>query len=194
MNQETRVVCRTSTLGTSHSMFGLFNRKNKSVQFNQEVADQTLWDVIEKELLAHPQISFSDLCKEALWNYLCVPASMQSQVSEGNQADWSQLQTQASQGNQINQDDLMRLQGQLAELEEHLLAQQSSGLGAIERRLEQLSYQLNQVHTPVYQPSAMAQSEPLVEQISEPEPEDFAPPAEDLDPSLSRISALLDDF
>ena len=159
-------------------MFGLFNRKNKSVQsvqFNQEVTDQTLLDVIEKELHAS-QIGFSDLCKEALWHYLCVPASMQPQ------------------GNQSYQGDLSQLQAKLAELEKRLTAQQSNSFGAIEQRLEQISSQLNQINIPAYQPPAPAKSESPVEQL--PESEEVIPPGENphLDPALSRISGLLDDF
>lgn len=159
-------------------MFGLFNRKNKSVksvQFNQEVADQTLLDVIEKELRTN-QINFSDLCKEALWHYLCVPASMQPQGSE------------------VNQDDLNQLQARLAELEKRLSTQQSNSFGAIEQRLEQISSQLNQINIPAYQPTYPAQSEPPVEEL--PESEEVIPAEENhhLDPALSRISGLLDDF
>lgn len=159
-------------------MFGLFNRKNKSIQsvrFNQEVADKTLLDVIEKELRTS-QIGFSDLCKEALWHYLCVPDSMQSQGSQGDH------------------DDLRQLQAKLAELEKRLTAQQSSGFGAIEQRLEQISSQLGQINIPAYQPPVPAQSQPLVEYI--PESEEVIPPEENpnLDPALSRISGLLDDF
>ena len=158
-------------------MFGLFNRKNKSVksvQFNQEVADQTLLDVIEKELRTN-QINFSDLCKEALWHYLCVPASMQPQGSE------------------VNQDDLNQLQARLAELEKRLSTQQSNSFGAIEQRLEQISSQLNQINIPAYQPPAPAQFEPPEEQL--PESEEVIPEENPhLDPALSRISGLLDDF
>jgi hypothetical protein len=159
-------------------MFGLFNRKNESIQsvrFNQEVADKTLLDVIEKELRTS-QIDFSDLCKEALWHYLCVPASMQPQDSQGDH------------------DDLRQLQAKLAELEKRLTAQQSSGFGAIEQRLAQISSQLGQINIPAYQPPAPAQAEPSVEYI--PESEEVLPPEENpnLDPALSRISGLLDDF
>ena len=159
-------------------MFGLFNRKNKSVQsvqFNQEVADQTLLDVIEKELRTS-DVGFSDLCKEALWHYLCVPASMQPQGSQGDQGDLSQLQAK------------------LAELEKRLTAQQSNSFGVIEQRLEQISSQLNQINIPAYQSPAPAQSELPVEQL--PESEEVIPPGENphLDPALSRISGLLDDF
>ena len=155
-------------------MFGLFNRKNKSVQsvqFNQEVADQTLLDVIEKELRTS-HVGFSDLCKEALWHYLCVPASMQPQDSQG---------------------DLSQLQAKLAELEKRLTAQQSNSFGAIEQRLEQISSQLNQINIPAYQPPAPAQFEPPEEQL--PESEEVIPEENPhLDPALSRISGLLDDF
>ena len=48
----------------------------KSVTFNPGVADESLLDVVERHLEKEPDKTFSDLCKEALWQALCVPESV----------------------------------------------------------------------------------------------------------------------
>jgi hypothetical protein len=57
-------------------MFQRSNKTNRSVTFNLEVADQTLLAVIETELAKQPHKTFSDLCKEALWQFLYISESV----------------------------------------------------------------------------------------------------------------------
>lgn len=167
---------------------------NKSVQFNREVADQTLLDVVQGELLKHPHKTFSDLCKEALWQYLYVPKSVQPQHSSGK-----------------TEERIIQLQNQLADFEQHFLANQSNHLEAIESKLNQLSYsgessrlgrleqQLNYITMQLEELSMLVKQQPIQTSISSQLPLEIeaelapSPPA-DLDPALSRISSLLEDF
>jgi hypothetical protein len=57
-------------------MFPWSKKISKSVRFSQELADQSLLAVVETELVKQPHKSFSDLCKEALWQSLCISESV----------------------------------------------------------------------------------------------------------------------
>ncbi len=54
------------------------NNKNYSVSFNEDAADQQLLLAIEKELNGHKYQTFSNLCKQALWQFLSLSDSAQS--------------------------------------------------------------------------------------------------------------------
>lgn len=54
------------------------NNKNYSVSFNEDAADQQLLNAIEKELNGHKYQTFSNLCKQALWQFLSLSDSAQS--------------------------------------------------------------------------------------------------------------------
>ena len=177
-----------------------FNRRhwlNKSVQFNREVADQTLLDMIQGELLKHPHKTFSDLCKEALWQYLCVPKSVQPQHSSGKAEEQIiQLQTQLADFEQrlsVNQfNHWAAIESKLNQLSN---LPESSQLGRLEQQLNYMSMQLEELSMSVHpQPLNAAiprDSQPYIEEIAEELP---SPPAEELDPALSRLSSLLEDF
>jgi hypothetical protein len=57
-------------------MLNWSNRVTKSITFTQEEIDRDLLAQIEVELDRHPHKTFSDLCKEALWQLLNTPTSM----------------------------------------------------------------------------------------------------------------------
>ena len=54
------------------------NNKNYSVSFTEDAADQQLLQAIEKELNGHKYQTFSNLCKQALWQFLSTSDSAQS--------------------------------------------------------------------------------------------------------------------
>ena len=54
------------------------NNKNYSVSFNEDAADQQLLNAIEKELNGHKYQTFSNVCKQALWQFLSLSDSAQS--------------------------------------------------------------------------------------------------------------------
>ena len=145
----------------------------KSVRFNREVADQSLLDVVEIELMRQPHKSFSDLCKEALWQSLRVP--------EHTRPTPKRAQTEQQ---------LAELQRQFADFEQRFFARESNRLEAMERQLNQLSQQLTLLAIALERQPSL-QPPPNLE--SEAEPEIPIPPQE-VDPLLSRLSQFLDDF
>lgn len=160
------------------------SKTKKRVGFTDEVADQTLLAVVQKELQNQPHKSFGDLCKEALWHYLYVPESVKP----------TRKSAEAS-------DTIAELQGQLRSLEERVAAREASRLDALEQQLQQLSLQVGQLaialnnqrgnYQPPQQPYLEPQPEPQPE--PEPEPEPVAPP-KPVDPLLQRLSSFIDDF
>lgn len=151
------------------------NKTNKQVEFTNEAADETLLAAVENELATQPHKTFSDLCKEALWQLLYVPESFRPDSNKLNQ-----LELQITQ-----------LQGQLASLEQRLAAKEASRLDKLENHLQQLSLQVGQLATAIDRGGFVALA-PQVE-LPEEEPEPLPPPQE-VDPLLSRLGSLLDDF
>ncbi|MCT7982024.1 hypothetical protein NG796_01810 [Laspinema sp. A4] len=159
------------------------SKTKKRVGFTDEVADQTLLAVVQKELQNQPHKSFGDLCKEALWHYLYVPESVKPTRKSADASD-----------------TIAELQGQLRSLEERVAAREASRLDALEQQLQQLSLQVGQLAIALnqrgnYQPPQHAYLEPIPEPHPEPEsePEPVAPP-KPVDPLLQRLSSFIDDF
>ncbi len=160
------------------------SKTKKRVGFTDEVADQTLLAVVQKELQNQPHKSFGDLCKEALWHYLYVPESVKPTRKSADASD-----------------TIAELQGQLRSLEERVAAREASRLDALEQQMQQLSLQVGQLaialnnqrgnYQPPQQPYLEPQPEPQPE--PEPEPEPVAPP-KPVDPLLQRLSSFIDDF
>jgi hypothetical protein len=144
----------------------------KSVTFNPEVADESLLAVVDTELAKQPQTTFSDLCKQALWQYLCIPESVRPNP---NKAQNQQLVTE--------------LQGKLAEFEERLLAREQGRLEAMEFKLNQLTQQIGQLNLTISQQSYSIHPVHLAQEV-----EEVPYPPQEVDPLLSRLSAFLDDF
>jgi TolA-binding protein len=161
------------------------SKTKKRVGFTDEVADQTLLAVVQKELQNQPHKSFGDLCKEALWHYLYVPESVKPTRKSADASD-----------------TIAELQGQLRSLEERIAAREASRLDALEQQLQQLSLQVGQLAIALnnnqrgnYQPPQQPYLEPIPEPQPEPEPEPepVAPP-KPVDPLLQRLSSFIDDF
>lgn len=156
------------------------NKIRKSVTFNYEVADQTLLDVVETELMKQPYRSFSELCKEALWQFLRVSESVRPSPKT------AQIEQQVTE-----------LQRQFDELEQRFFARESNRLEAMEGQLNQLTQQLAQLAILVSQQPNPKPPPQLVEssQLVESEPEAVIPTIpQEVDPLLSRLSPFLDDF
>jgi uncharacterized membrane protein YccC len=159
-------------------MFPWSKKISKSVTFSQELADQSLLAVVETELVKQPHKSFSDLCKEALWQSLCVAESVRPTPRT------AQIEQQVAE-----------LQRQVADFEQRFFARESSRLEAIERQLNQLTQQLAQLAIIVNQQPNPKPPPQLESAQSESEPEAVTPSTpQEVDPLLSRLSQFLDDF
>ncbi len=151
------------------------NKRVRNVEFTDEAADETLLAAVENELVKQPNKTFSDLCKEALWQLLYVPESVRPDSNK-----LSQLETQ-----------IIQLQGQLASLEQRIAAREASRLDKLESHLQQLSLQVGQLATAIDSGGFTVSASKVIP--VEDKPESLSPPQE-VDPLLSRLGALLDDF
>lgn len=159
-------------------MFQWSKKVVKSVTFNPELADESLLAQVESYLDKQPDKTFSDLCKEALWQSLCVPEPVQPAP-----------QTAATKP--IEQ-QIGELQRQVAGLEERFLAKGSNRLEAMEHHLLQLSQQVAQLALIVNERS-LIQSPTQLEVVNNTSYSVATPPQE-VDPVISRLSQFLDDF
>lgn len=159
-------------------MFHWSKKVVKSVTFSPEVADESLLAIVESVLEKQPNKTFSDLCKEALWQSLCVPEAVRP----------------GSKTNQMEQ-QIAGLQHQLDTLEQRFFAKEANRLESIEAQLNQLTQQLTQLVLLVNQRPVFESSQPLP-QLLELQEEKLAPPPppQEIDPVLSRLTPFLDDF
>ncbi|QFS45440.1 plasmid segregation centromere-binding protein ParR [Nostoc sphaeroides] len=159
-------------------MFQWSKKVVKSVTFNPELADESLLAQVESYLDKQPDKTFSDLCKEALWQSLCVPEPVQPA-----------RQTAAT--TPIEQ-QIGELQRQVAGLEERFFAKGSNRLEAMEHHLLQLSQQVAQLAL-IVNDRSFIQSPTQLEVVNNTSYTVATPPQE-VDPVISRLSQFLDDF
>ncbi|MBD1813402.1 MULTISPECIES: hypothetical protein [Microcoleus] len=162
------------------------NKANFSVAFTEDAADQTLLAAIEKELAFTKYQTFSNLCKQALWQFLSVSESASS-----------------TQSFQRLEQRIAELVVKFAEFEHNVSAEELSRLEGLEHHLSQLSAQLDQLQGTVNSKFAQV-SFAQVSKVVEPGPiesesvaddnvvsdAEVAPPRNS-DPLLERLSSLL---
>jgi hypothetical protein len=162
------------------------NKANFSVAFTEDAADQTLLAAIEKELAFTKYQTFSNLCKQALWQFLSVSESASS-----------------TQSFQRLEQRIAELVVKFAEFEHNVSAEELSRLEGLEHHLSQLSAQLDQLQGSVNSKFAQV-SFAQVSKVVEPGPIESESVAEDnlvsdaevaprrdSDPLLERLSSLL---
>lgn len=162
------------------------NKANFSVAFTEDAADQTLLAAIEKELAFTKYQTFSNLCKQALWQFLSVSESASS-------TDSSERLEQR----------IAELAVKLAQFDRHVSAEELSRLEGLEHHLSQLGAQLDRLQGSVDSNFAKV-SFARVSKVVEPdsiEPESAAAdgvvsdaevaPYRESDPLLERLSSLL---
>lgn len=170
------------------------DRLSRVVRFAQAEADQALWQAIEKTLSEHPQSNFSELCKQALSQYL-VSQSAASAAPIAPVADTAALQRQVV----TLQKQIRSLQLQVAKLEGAIGMQQTLALSNLEQQLLQLEQRMTQQTNQFI--DRFSQLETQLESTHTPgslednssSPAVTAAPVE-LDPLLSRLVPLLEDF
>ncbi|MEG3851077.1 hypothetical protein QT971_29140 [Microcoleus sp. herbarium19] len=162
------------------------NKANFSVAFTEDAADQTLLAAIEKELAFTKYQTFSNLCKQALWQFLSVSESASS-------ADSSQRLEQR----------IAELALKFAEFERNVSAEELSRLKELEHHLSQLGAQLDRLQGSVDSNFAKV-SFARVSKVVEPDSIEAESAADDgvvsdaevapyreSDPLLERLSSLL---
>ena len=163
-------------------MFQWSKKVVKSVTFNPDIADESLLAQVENYLEIQPDKTFSDLCREALWKFLCVPEPVQLVSKTVNITTVEQK--------------IGEMQNQMTGFEERFFARESHRLEAIESQMLQLTEQVAKL-------AIILSQQPLtyippdrdsgVQAIPEPEPEPELEPQE-IDPVINRIGQFLDDF
>ncbi|NJM69789.1 MAG: plasmid segregation centromere-binding protein ParR [Scytonema sp. RU_4_4] len=170
-------------------MFQWSKKVIKSVTFEPGVADESLLALVESHLEKDPQKTFSDLCKEALWQSLCVPESVRPAPKPAAATATLGVEQQ-----------IAALQNHIADLEERFFSKESNRLEMIEHQLMQLSQQVTQLAIMVNHVSTSSpptqQQVPVLEVINHTSsPTNAAAiPSQEVDPVISRISQFLDDF
>jgi hypothetical protein len=168
-------------------MFQWSKKEVKSVTFNPGVADESLLALVESHLEKNPNQSFSDLCKDALWQALCVPESVRPATKTTPPASLP------SSG--VGEPQATDLHRQVADLEQRFLLRESNRLDGMERQMMQLSQQVAQLAIMVSQGVTVQ----VASTHSLPAGDVFinnSPPAVpvEVDPVISRLSQLVDDF
>ncbi|MCM0593504.1 MAG: plasmid segregation centromere-binding protein ParR [Gloeotrichia echinulata IR180] len=163
-------------------MFQWSKKVVKSVTFNPGVADESLLALVESHLEKQPDKTFSDLCKEALWQSLCVPES----VRPGPKPAATESVEQR----------IGELQHQMADLEERFFAKESNRLETMERQILQLTQQVAQLALMVNdRPFIQAPTQSAyAEVVNTPSTYAAPTPPQEVDPVISRLSQFLDDF
>ncbi|MEB3885606.1 hypothetical protein [Lyngbya sp. CCY1209] len=188
------------------------NKKlTQSVTFTEDAADQALLEAIEKELSLTKYQTFSNLCKQALWQFLSVSGSAPGATTPAATASEAPGDRPFPPPPNLRriEEGLSKLQTQLAELDRRVQTPtQSHSTEPLEKQVLQLAQQLAQFQTAIAQKldvatDAIAQAsqmspptrhngEPPPDAAPAPPPE---PPAEEeTDPLLKRLSSLVDDF
>jgi hypothetical protein len=161
------------------------NKANFSVAFTEDAADQTLLAAIEKELALTKYQTFSNLCKQALWQFLSVSVS----ESADSTPSFVRLEQRIAE-----------LAAKFAEFEHNVSAEELSRLEGLEHHLNQLSAQLSKLQGSVDGKVSFAQVskvvEPNVVESNSVADDDVVSDAEvaphrESDPLLDRLSSLL---
>lgn len=167
------------------------NKANFSVAFTEDAVDQTLLTAIEKELALTKYQTFSNLCKQALWQFLSVSEST-SQSSADSTLSFQRLEQRIAElavkfgefEHNVSTEELSRLKG----LEDHLNqlgAQLSQLQGSVNSQFAQVSFaQVSKVVEPDAVESESVGYQNVVSEVE-------VAPHRESDPLLERLSSLL---
>ncbi len=173
------------------------NKANFSVAFTEDAVDQTLLTAIEKELALTKYQTFSNLCKQALWQFLSVS------VSESTSESTSQSSADSTLSFQRLEQRIAELAVKFGEFEHNVSTEELSRLKGLEDHLNQLGAQLSQFQGSVNSQFAQV-SFAQVSKVVEPDAVESesvgyqnvvsdveVAPHRESDPLLERLSSLL---
>lgn len=193
------------------------NKKlTQSVTFTEDAADQTLLEAIEKELSLTKYQTFSNLCKQALWQFLLSSPTTQTPVINNDYRPEITSERPSNPPANLKpiEDGLLTLQRQLGALERQLQAQKPENkTQQLESQVNQLAQQLAQFQATIASKldatteaiaqipsqfpqitSPAARPEPSRSNAPPPPPPEPTPNPQEADPLLQRLSSLVDDF
>lgn len=183
--------------------------QKKEVFFTEEAADKQLLAAIEKELNSQKYQTFSNLCKQALWQFLYVSSStelaqsasnlqrLENRIYEKLTQHFSELETKlvsdelntSNDTAQSNQDELKK---HLNQLNQQLTQIQLNLDAKLIEVMETFKTELSQIEIPINQ--SVQESELTPTKSTEEEDLPIQESTTDADPLLQRLSSLLEEF
>ncbi|MDY7020829.1 MAG: hypothetical protein SWJ54_05625 [Cyanobacteriota bacterium] len=131
----------------------------------EDAADQILWEAIEKELSLTKYQTFSNLCKQALWQFLFVSESSASTPTNSVSSTPT-----VSVSSQKLEEQITQVQRQLSHLEDKVLTEEGDHFERLQRQLIQMTQQLAQLQVATTQKPTVPVSQPVAQtpQVSSP--------------------------
>ena len=167
-----------------------------TVEFVQDDADQTLLAAIETELATGEYSNFSDLCKDALQQFLLEPEFDEvSEADAGAEIDPALLQFHqqlADIATTVNQ-SLAEMRQQLNQVEQTLVTRETTQVDQFSEQLVRLEQQIERL-TPTMAMSNASLAEELALITEDSASAAEADRSSIADPLLLRLRALLEEF
>ncbi len=189
--------------------------QKKEVFFTEEAADKQLLAAIEKELNSQKYQTFSNLCKQALWQFLYVSSPTELAQSASNfqhlehriyeklTQHFSELEKKfaASQLNESNQRSqlndlkkhLSQMNQQLAQIQFNFDDKFLEALQAFKTELPKIEAAINQIEVPILKTTQEQELTPTKPTEAEADLSVEESTIES-DPLLQRLSSLIEDF
>ena len=181
--------------------------QKKEVFFTEEAADKKLWAAIEKEFNVHKYQTFSNLCKQALWQFLNVSSStelaqpvsslqsLEQKISELEKKLTASKQNEYNQINQLNdmKKHLSQMNEQLTQMQLYFDTKLISALEGFKIELSKTKAGINQVEIPIVNPNEELE---LTTNRPKQVEEDLSvkQPITESDPLLKHLTSLIEDF
>ncbi|MDY7003510.1 MAG: hypothetical protein SWX82_05945 [Cyanobacteriota bacterium] len=186
--------------------------QKKEVFFTEEAADKQLLAAIEKELNSHKYRTFSNLCKQALWQFLDVSSSstelaqspsnlqkLEHRIYEKLTQHFSELEKKlvseelktSNNTVQSNEDELKK---HLNQLNQQLTQIQLDLDAKLIEVMETFKTELSQIEIPITKLAQEESEELTPTQSKEEENLSVKESKTDADPLLQRLSSLLEEF
>ncbi|MDJ0516952.1 MAG: hypothetical protein QNJ74_12085 [Trichodesmium sp. MO_231.B1] len=194
--------------------------QKKEVFFTEEAADKQLLAAIEKELNSQKYQTFSNLCKQALWQFLYVSSStelaqsasnlqrLEHRVYEKLTQHFSELEkkiasnelneSKLNEPNQVSQlndlkKHLSKINQQLAQMQLNFDAKFLETLQAFKTELPKIEAAINKIELPIVKPTQ--EQELTTTKPTEAEADLSVEESKtESDPLLQRLSSLIEDF
>ncbi|MGD1699956.1 hypothetical protein [Dapis sp. BLCC M229] len=189
--------------------------QKKEVFFTEEAADKQLLAAIEKELNTQKYQTFSNLCKQALWQFLYVSSSTELAQSASNlqrlehriyeklTQHFSELEkkiasSELNEPNQVSQlndlkKHLSQMNQQLAQMQFNFDAKFLEALQAFKTELPKIEAAINKIELPIVKPTQ--EQELTTTKPTEAEADLSVEESKtESDPLLQRLSSLIEDF
>ena len=191
--------------------------QKKEVFFTEEAADKQLLAAIEKELNSQKYQTFSNLCKQALWQFFYISSSTELAQSASNlqrlehriyekfTQHFSELENKfaASQLNESNRiSELNDLKRNLSQINQQLTQMQLNfddkfleALQAFQTELPKIEAAINEIEIPIIKTTQAQELTPAKPTEAEAEADlSVEESITESDPLLQRLGSLIEDF